>query len=205
MGSLGGPGGRFSKFRFPTFPLKIGRSKKTSRMPMPVRSHGNERKLRDSEKISIRLGDRVEMSRRANSEFGYEKIEDSVKHGTIQCSIFDVLVRDPLTSVDFKKLEALGGSKSVDFDDSEDLLVSRSSSWDEKDSEDLGEKIAEFKSEVRRKKRSARGGSREKKRKFESFNLHNDKPWMCQLVAVACLSLAAKVEETKCLFLMTYK
>lgn len=38
-----------------------------------------------------------------------------------------------------------------------------------------------------------------------SFNLHNDKPWMGQLVAVACLSLAAKVEETKCLFLMTYK
>ena len=32
----------------------------------------------------------------------------------------------------------------------------------------MGEKIAEFKNEVRRKKRSARGGSREKKRKFES-------------------------------------
>ncbi|KAL1809956.1 hypothetical protein ACET3Z_026946 [Daucus carota] len=30
-----------------------------------------------------------------------------------------------------------------------------------------------------------------------SFNLHNDKPWMGQLVAVACLSLAAKVEETQ--------
>ncbi|KAL1822094.1 hypothetical protein ACET3Z_008872 [Daucus carota] len=80
----------------------------------------------------------------------------------------DVLVRDPLTAVDFKKLEALEGSKSVDLDDSEDLLVSQSSSRDEKDSEDLREKIAEFKNEVRRKKRSARGGSREKKRKFES-------------------------------------
>ena len=79
MGSLGGPGGRFSKFRFPTFLFK-----KISRMAMPVRSHGNERKLRDSEKISIRLGDRVEMSRKPNFEFGYEKIEDSVKHGTIQ-------------------------------------------------------------------------------------------------------------------------
>ncbi|WOG93393.1 hypothetical protein DCAR_0312677 [Daucus carota subsp. sativus] len=33
----------------------------------------------------------------------------------------------------------------------------RFSSWDEKDSEDLGKKIAEFKSEVRLKKRSARG------------------------------------------------
>ena len=79
-----------------------------------------------------------------------------------------MLVRDPLTSVDFKKLEALEGSKSVDLDDSEDLLVSQSSSRDEKDSEDFGEKTAEFKNEVRRKKRSARGGFREKKRKIDS-------------------------------------
>lgn len=32
---------------------------------------------------------------------------------------------------------------------------------------------------------------------LSSFNLQNDKPWMSQLVAVACLSLAAKVEETQ--------
>ncbi|KAK9135870.1 hypothetical protein Syun_015200 [Stephania yunnanensis] len=31
---------------------------------------------------------------------------------------------------------------------------------------------------------------------LSSFNLQRDKPWMSQLVAVACLSLAAKVEET---------
>ena len=116
----------------------------------------------------------------------FEDLEDSRSEELDDSE--DVLVRDPLTSVDFKKLEALEGSKSVDFDDSKDLLLSQSSSWDEKAREDLGGKIAEFKSEVRRRKRSARGGSREKKRKFESFNLHNDKPWMGQLVAVACLS-----------------
>lgn len=32
---------------------------------------------------------------------------------------------------------------------------------------------------------------------ISSFWLQNDKPWMVQLVAVACLSLAAKVEETQ--------
>lgn len=32
---------------------------------------------------------------------------------------------------------------------------------------------------------------------LSSFNIQNDKPWMSQLVAVACLSLAAKVEETQ--------
>ncbi|KAL8166001.1 hypothetical protein V2J09_007500 [Rumex salicifolius] len=31
---------------------------------------------------------------------------------------------------------------------------------------------------------------------FSSFRLHDDKPWLTQLVAVACLSVAAKVEET---------
>lgn len=30
-----------------------------------------------------------------------------------------------------------------------------------------------------------------------SFHFQRDKPWMTQLVAVACLSLAAKVEETQ--------
>ncbi|KAK1391403.1 otolith matrix protein OMM-64 [Heracleum sosnowskyi] len=73
-------------------------------------------------------------------------------------------VDELVSCVDFKKLEDLEGSKSVSFDDSEDLVMSR----DEKDSEDLGEKIADLKTEVTRKKRSARGGLRDKKRKIES-------------------------------------
>lgn len=32
---------------------------------------------------------------------------------------------------------------------------------------------------------------------LSSFSIQNDKPWMSQLAAVACLSLAAKVEETQ--------
>uniref|UniRef100_A0A162AEM2 DNA replication checkpoint mediator MRC1 domain-containing protein n=1 Tax=Daucus carota subsp. sativus TaxID=79200 RepID=A0A162AEM2_DAUCS len=112
-----------------------------------------------SEKDEVDLFNSVDFKRLEDLEDSRsEELDDSE----------DVLVRDPLTSVDFKKLEALEGSQSVDFDDSEDLSVSQSSYRDEKDGEDLGAKIAEFKSEVRRKKRSARGGSREKKRKIDS-------------------------------------
>lgn len=87
--------------------------------------------------------------------------------------IRDELVLGSFTSVDFKKLEELEGSKSVSFDDSEEVVVSQSSSRDEKDSEDvvsedLGEKISDLKIGVMRKKRSVRGGLREKKRKIES-------------------------------------
>lgn len=35
-----------------------------------------------------------------------------------------------------------------------------------------------------------------------SFRFQNDKPWMVQLAAVACLSIAAKVEETHVPFLI---
>lgn len=40
---------------------------------------------------------------------------------------------------------------------------------------------------------------------ISSFSLQNDKPWMIQLVAVACLSLAAKVEETQVPLLVDFQ
>lgn len=38
-----------------------------------------------------------------------------------------------------------------------------------------------------------------------SFNFQREKPWMTQLAAVACLSLAAKVEETAALLLLDFQ
>lgn len=40
---------------------------------------------------------------------------------------------------------------------------------------------------------------------ISTFWLQNDKPWMIQLVAVACLSLAAKVEETRVPILVEFQ
>ena len=40
---------------------------------------------------------------------------------------------------------------------------------------------------------------------ISSFCMQNDKPWMVQLVAVACLSLAAKVEETRVPLLVDFQ
>lgn len=61
MGSLDGPGGRFSKllvlgnFRR----QNQGRKKKKKRRVMTVRSHNNEIELRDSEKISMSVIGRI--------------------------------------------------------------------------------------------------------------------------------------------------